>query len=42
MLNPLTRDMFKAHFIDCHFDEIILPSLKGEKVSLPKEQRKST
>lgn len=30
-LEPLTSDLFTAHLADCHFDEIIFPSLKNEK-----------
>jgi hypothetical protein len=33
-LEPLTDDIFKARFEDCHFDENIFPSLGKEK-SLP-------
>ena len=34
-LKPLTSDIFKTHFKDCHFNETIFPPLGGEK-SLPK------
>ena len=34
-LEPLTGDIFKARFKDCHFNETIFPPLEGEK-SLPK------
>jgi hypothetical protein len=30
-LEPLTRDIFTACFVDCQFDEIIFPILGGEK-----------
>jgi hypothetical protein len=33
-LEPLTGDIFKARFEDCHFDESLFPSLGKEK-SLP-------
>ena len=33
-LEPLTGDVFKARFKDCHFNETIFPPLEGEK-SLP-------
>ena len=33
-LKPLTGDVFKTHFEDCHFNETIFPPLGGEK-SLP-------
>jgi hypothetical protein len=31
-LEPLTGDIFKAHFDDCHFNETIFPPLGGEKL----------
>ena len=34
-LKPLTGDVFKACFEDCHFNETIFPPLGGEK-SFPK------
>ena len=37
-LEPLTSDVFKAHFEDCHFNEIVFPPLGGEK-SLPEARR---
>ena len=37
-LEPLTRDVFRARFADCHFDEVNFPSLGGDK--LPKEKRR--
>jgi hypothetical protein len=40
-LEPLTSDIFKARFKNCHFDENIFPSLGREK-SLPKTQQKTT
>ena len=33
-LEPLTDDVFKARFEDCHFNETIFPPLGGE-MSLP-------
>ncbi|WP_375619079.1 hypothetical protein, partial [Bartonella sp. AC134YNZD] len=30
-LEPLTGDIFKARFMDCHFNETIFPSLGGDK-----------
>ena len=36
-LEPLTGDVFIAHFADCHFNESVFPSLGREK-SIPKEQ----
>ena len=35
---PLTGDVFKARFVDYHFDEVNFPSLGGDK--LPKEERR--
>ena len=40
-LKPLTGDVFKAHFKDCHFNETIFPPLRGEK-SLPEARREIT
>jgi hypothetical protein len=40
-LKPLTGDIFKARFDDCHFNETIFPSLGGEK-SLPETRREIT
>ena len=34
-LEPLTGDVFKARFVDCHFNETVFPPLGGEK-SIPK------
>jgi hypothetical protein len=39
-LEPLTGDIFKAHFEDCHFDENIFPSL-GKKSRCQKHDKKS-
>ena len=36
-LEPLTGDVFRARFANCHFDEVNFPSLGGDK--LPKEER---
>jgi hypothetical protein len=40
-LEPLTGDIFKAHFEDYHFDENLLPSLGKEK-SLPEARQEIT
>ena len=40
-LEPLTGDVFKARFEDCHFNETIFPPLEGEK-SLPEARREIT
>jgi hypothetical protein len=40
-LEPLTGDVFKARFEDCHFDENIFPSLWKEK-SLPEVRQEIT
>ena len=40
-LEPLTGDVFKARFEDCHFNETIFPPLKGEK-SLLEARREIT
>ena len=37
-LEPLTDDVFTVRLVDCHFNESVFPSLRGEK-SIPKEQR---
>ena len=37
-LKPLTGDVFRARFADCHFDEVNFLSLGGDK--LPKEERR--
>ena len=37
-LEPLTGDMFRARFADCHFNEVNFPLLRGDK--LPKEERR--
>ena len=37
-LEPLTEDLITAWFVDCHFDEHISPSLRGEKIKI-NEQR---
>ena len=26
---PMTRDVFRARFADCHFNEIVFPQLEG-------------
>ena len=35
-LEPLTGDQFQARFVDCHFNETIFSSLRGENVDLQK------
>jgi hypothetical protein len=40
-LEPLTGDIFKTRFDDCHFNETIFPPLGGEK-SLPEARREIT
>ena len=40
-LKPLTGDVFRAKFANCHFNETIFPPLGGEK-SIPKERREIT
>ena len=40
-LEPLTRDVFRAKFSDCHFNEIVFLPLGGEK-SIPEERREIT
>ena len=36
-LEPLTGDVFRARFEDCHFNETVFPRLGGEK-SIPEER----
>ena len=36
-LEPMTGDLFKARFADCHFDELVYSTLGGEHKSLGKE-----
>ena len=31
-LEPFTRDVFRARFVDCHFNETVFPPLAGRKV----------
>ena len=40
-LKPLTSDVFKERFEDCHFDENIFPSLGTEKL-VPEALQKIT
>ena len=40
-LEPLTGDVFRARFTDCHFNETIFPPLEGEK-SILEERREIT
>ena len=40
-LEPLTGDVFRAIFSNCHFNEIVFPPLGGEK-SIPEERREIT
>ena len=35
-LEPLTEDVFRACFTDCHFNENVFPPLGGDK-SIPEE-----
>ena len=37
-LEPLTNNVFTTHFTNCHFNESVLPSLRGEN-SIPEERR---
>ena len=40
-LEPLAWYLFTARFTDCHFDEIVFPSLRGDKhTNVPGECRK--
>ena len=36
-LEPKTGDIFTARFADCHFNEVIFPTLREEKKQLKKE-----
>ncbi|GJY35737.1 hypothetical protein Tco_0421115 [Tanacetum coccineum] len=36
-VEPLTGDVFKAHFADCHFNKAIFPPLGGEKKTHEKD-----
>ena len=40
-LEPMTGDVFRARFADCHFNETVLPQLGGEK-SIPKGRHEIT
>ena len=40
-LEPSTRDVFLARFVDCHFNENLFPPLGGEKL-VPEKQREIT
>ncbi|KAM2666623.1 hypothetical protein EV2_018434 [Malus domestica] len=40
-LEPLTDDIFTARFANCHFDETVFPSLRGEK-TVPEERQELT
>ncbi|KAM2842345.1 hypothetical protein PS2_030496 [Malus domestica] len=40
-LKPLTGNMFTTRFDDCHLDEIVFPSLWGEK-TVPEERKELT
>ena len=40
-LEPLTGEVFKAKFADCHFNETVFPPLRGEK-SIPEERQEIT
>ena len=40
-LEPLTDDLFTAHFMDYHFYETVFLSLRGDKnVNVPEERHK--
>ncbi|KAM2980976.1 hypothetical protein FF2_012335 [Malus domestica] len=40
-LEPLIGDLFTAYFANCHFDETIFPSLRGDKyANVPVERHK--
>ena len=36
-LEPMTGDLFTARFINCHFDELVFPILRGENKQQGKE-----
>ncbi|XP_047326194.1 uncharacterized protein LOC124929852 [Impatiens glandulifera] len=36
-LDPLMGDLFTTQFVDCHFNEMIFPTLKGKNKQLEKE-----
>ena len=36
-IEPLTSDIFTSCFVNCYFDEVIFPTLGGEKKQLEKE-----
>ena len=38
-LEPLTKDVFRAKFADCHFNETVFPPLGGRKVNFRKTTR---
>ena len=40
-LEPLIGNVFRARFVDCHFNETIFPPLGGEKL-IPEERREIT
>ena len=40
-LEPLTKDVFRARFADCHINETVFPPLGGEK-SISEERREIT
>ena len=40
-LEPMTRDVFRARFADCHFNEPVFPQLGGEK-SIPERRHEIT
>ena len=40
-LEPLIGYVFRARFVDCHFNETVFPPLGGEK-SIPEERREIT
>ena len=40
-LEPMTGDVFRARFVDCHFNKIVFPQLGGEK-SIPERRHEIT
>ena len=36
-LEPMTGDLLKTKFVDCHFDELVYPTLWGEHKQLGEE-----
>ena len=40
-LEPLSRDVFRIRYADCHFNETVFPPLGGEKL-IPEERQEIT